>query len=120
VVPEFRRSGDDGREIKLREFKKLRRELGLFNRVLDDDRARRRAGPCRLRRFEDRPPRPCAPVLGDRAPIAAGAQMFVLDDVAALGAAGEAVEAAVAVEAQGFFAVKGRENNNGPAPILRS
>jgi hypothetical protein len=37
--------------------------------------------------------------LRDRAPVAAGAQMLELKDVPATGAAGDAVEAAVAVKA---------------------
>ena len=92
------RLGLDGLEVQARGLEIFSRELGLLGTVLDDHRARRRTNPCGPGALKDRPSRPCAPALRDRAPIAASAQMFELDDVAAMRAAGEAAEAAVAVE----------------------
>ena len=99
AVAQTVRLGLDGFEIEPRSLKKFGRELWLLGGVLDDHRARRWTGPCGPLAFEDRPSRPCAPVLRDRAPIAAGAQMLELDDVAAMGVAGETLKAAIAVKA---------------------
>ena len=93
------RSVLDGPEVQTHSLEKFGRESRLLDAVLDDRWARRWMDPCGSRAFVDQAPRPGAPVLRDRPPVAASEQMLELEDVAAMGAAGEALEAAAAMEA---------------------